>query len=199
MGQRLTVGLMCDDECKAVVYYHWSGYTIPGIATAGDICQNVDVESIVPDILRLVNGDADSDILNSYPGGMDRSELDYYKEHYPNEYDQYIKYDISRNNGIVSITESGMDNSLGISEMHIDVFLDTKTMDISQALWEEDLDDLDEDIDVDTLPVIDMEDIDLCDISPAKALYFIIELEKLALQGIYVFKNTRGTVLSMVA
>lgn len=131
MGQRLVFRVIKNDEQIATIYYHWSGYTgsiyaeakylIMGLAERG-YSDDMSVE----DTLRMI-----LDILESSNDGHGRCGGVTGKQH---EYDAWAKLGVSpkkdmvsRNEGIIDITEEGMKDSIYWAEALEDFNLDTKT------------------------------------------------------------------------
>ena len=132
MGQRLvvTVRSMGEDLCK--MYFHWSAYTIPALMEVRDMMAEFPMETKSKDeaILYFIrycekNGGGISD-------GYGCKEWNYITEKYPNE---KFKVDgISRNNGLIGISEEKMDSIQSWSEGDIIIDLDEMTVH-NEVFW----------------------------------------------------------------
>ena len=132
MGQRLvvTVRSMGEDICK--MYFHWSAYTIPALMEVRDMMAEFPMETKSKDevILYFIrycekNGGGISD-------GYGGKEWNYITEKYPNE---KFKVDgISRNNGLIGISEEKMDSIQSWSEGDIIIALDEMTVH-NEVFW----------------------------------------------------------------
>ena len=132
MGQRLvvTVRSMGEDICK--MYFHWSAYTIPALMEVRDMMAEFPMETKSKDeaILYFIrycekNGGGISD-------GYGGKEWNYITEKYPNE---KFKVDgISRNNGLIGISEEKMDSIQSWSEGDIIIDLDEMTVH-NEVFW----------------------------------------------------------------
>ena len=172
MGQRLVVTArsMGKDLCK--MYFHWSAYTIPALMEVRDMMAEFPMEAKSEDEIILYfirycekNGggirDADSG-----------TEWKYITEKYPNE--KFKADNISRNNGLIGISEEEMDSIQSWSEGDIIIDLDEMTVH-NEVFWfydgidaynEELVDREDEPTTLDDIPEVgeigdfDLEDID---------------------------------------
>ena len=132
MGQRLvvTVRSMGEDLCK--MYFYWSAYTIPALMEVRDMMAELPMEtkSTAEAILYFIrycekNGGGISD-------GYGGKEWNYITEKYPNE---KFKVDgISRNNGLIGISEEKMDSIQSWSEGDIIIDLDEMTVH-NEVFW----------------------------------------------------------------
>ena len=132
MGQRLvvTVRSMGEDLCK--MYFHWSAYTIPALMEVRDMMAEFPMETKSKDEASLYcirycekNGGGISD-------GYGGKEWNYITEKYPNE---KFKVDgISRNNGLIGISEEKMDSIQSWSEGDIIIDLDEMTVH-NEVFW----------------------------------------------------------------
>lgn len=96
MGQRLVVNVYEKDKKVANAYYHWSGYTISSLRVLKDISK-----------AYIENKDISAvDLLKATGARLSNDD------------------NCNRNDGIIEITESGMENSSSWSEGDIDIYLD---------------------------------------------------------------------------
>ena len=132
MGQRLvvTVRSMGDDLCK--MYFHWSAYSIDALVELRDMMAEFPMETKSKDevILYFIrycekNGGGISE-------GYDSKEWKYITEKYPNE--AFKKDGISRNQGLIGISEEEMNNIQNWSEGNIVINLDNMTVH-NEVFW----------------------------------------------------------------
>ena len=122
MGQRLVVTVRSTGEDICKIYYHWSAYTISALMEVKDMMAEFPIEIKSKDeaILYFIrycekNGGGIS-------GGYGSKEWKYITAKYPNE---IFKADgISRNNGLIGISEEEMDSIQSWSEGDIIIDLD---------------------------------------------------------------------------
>lgn len=132
MGQRLivTVRSMGEDICK--MYFHWSAYTILALEEVRDMIEEFPMETKSKDeaILYFIrycekNGGGIS-------GGYGSKEWGYITSKYPNE---TFKTDgISRNQGLIGISEEEMEDIQSWSEGDIVINLDDMTVH-NEVFW----------------------------------------------------------------
>lgn len=126
MGQRLvvTVRSMGEDLCK--MYFHWSAYTIPALMEVRDMMAEFPMEIKSKDevILYFIrycekNG-------GGIRGGYGSKEWNYVTAKYPNEV--FKQDNISRNQGLIGISEEEMEDIQCWSEGDIIIDLDEMTV-----------------------------------------------------------------------
>ena len=103
MGQRLVITVHAFDEDIATIYYHWSAYTTSALQEAKNIIDNVDwFNSNNKDelILRITKH------LESCGGGVFVDDRKLFEEKYP---DEKFDDDVSRNDGLIAISEEMME------------------------------------------------------------------------------------------
>ena len=153
MGQRLVVQIKKEDpfdlwgeerEVLAAIYYHWSGYSTSALLETQKIIKCIqDTNSKDKDIiLRLIH------FVESQGGGIERgegsTEWEYITDKYPHE--KFKKDSISRNQGLISISPKGIDDSVQWSEGDIIINIDTqKVTDETFMGWYEDIDEVNKD------------------------------------------------------
>lgn len=172
MGQRLvvTVRSMGEDLCK--MYFHWSAYTIPALMEVRDMMAEFPMEIKSKDeaILYFIrycekNGGGIS-------GGDLGAEWKYIAEKYPRE--RFKASGISRNRGLIGISEKEMESIQSWSEGDIVIDLDEMTVH-NEVFWcydnideynQELIDREDDSVTLDDIPEVgeigdfDLEDID---------------------------------------
>ena len=127
MGQRLVITVDKDGEDICKIYYHWSAYTLSALYAVRDLIPVLEKEGdTVLNITRF---------LESQGGGLDMGtageEYQAFKERYPNE---EFSNDVSRNDGLIAITEKGMEDMQGWSEGDINIDLDTGMVH-NEVIW----------------------------------------------------------------
>ena len=122
MGQRLVVTVNQYGEDIAKIYYHWSAYSLSALQEARDIINVLyDEENEIKDLkLRLIrfceqNG-------GGIRGGENSDEWKYITKLYPNE--TFKKDNISRNYGLIALSQDGMEDFQGWSEGDVYIELD---------------------------------------------------------------------------
>lgn len=154
MGQRLVVTIKDKGEPKMKVYYHWSGYTLNAfdeLKTLWGIIKplkerGLSTEEILLGIIHGLEGNVDEEhkkwLEEHYPdyarschggidGGKDSDEWKYITSLYPNE---IFSEDVDRNNGLVAMSDKGMDEMQNLSEGDAEINIDTETF-INYVHW----------------------------------------------------------------
>ena len=119
MGQRLVVNVVKDKESVAAIYFHWSAYTQSALWEAQKIIDAIDRHE--HDDLRLLLIRYCEENGGCIDGGKYSIEFKAIQEMYPNE---TFKEDGSRNEGLIAITEDGMNNLYGWAEGTLEINLD---------------------------------------------------------------------------
>lgn len=120
MGQRLVITVHAFDEDIAAIYYHWSAYTTSAFQEAKDIIDNVDwFNSSSKDelILRITKH------LESCGGGVFVDDRKLFEEKYP---DEKFDDDVSRNDGLIAISEETMKRMQCWAEGDMTIDFDTE-------------------------------------------------------------------------
>lgn len=126
MGQRLVVTIEKNEKEIAKIYYHWSAYTADALFATKrivDYIYNHKDETVKELQLRLIH------FCEENGGGIDGvpSEFDYIRSLYPDE--MFKDRDISRNNGLIALSEECMTNMQKWSEGDVYINLDTDQVD----------------------------------------------------------------------
>lgn len=158
MGQRLVINIKNNGDILANAYYHWSAYSLSPLITALPIMEKLFEEKKEPtvecaiELLRLTGADITED------------ELKIAKKDYP--FLKKVKDYDNRNEGLISISKKGIENSVYYGEGSIDLNLEDNTFgysvlyevtaeeykeDYGKDLNEEELTHLD--IDLDRIPI----------------------------------------------
>lgn len=125
MGQRLVITVRNNGEELAKIYYHWSAYTVSALWEASKLANciyNHKDETEKELKLRLIRF--------CYENGGGISGEDYEFEYIRNMYpDEIFKEDgYSRSNGLISLSEKGMQEAQGWSEGDIYFDIDDETI-----------------------------------------------------------------------
>lgn len=169
MGQRLVVTIKHDNKKLARLYYHWSAYTMSALYQTKAIVDCIydhNEETFEELQLKLIR------FCEKNGGGIDGNidELNYIMKMYPNE--KFKKDGYSRNNGLIALSENGMNELQGWSEGDVIIDIDADRIEFgvcgyyeslleyneARAEWDEDH--------VNGIPLKDVPDIgyDLCNI-----------------------------------
>lgn len=124
MGQRLNVEIHCKEEIVANAYYHWSAYTRSALEITRDIIQAYEgyrgdketPEEVVAIRLLEVTG------ARLMPEELSAANQQF-KDYGP------FEGDANRNDGLISITEEGMENTRRWEEGRLILNLDDETVD----------------------------------------------------------------------
>ena len=147
MGQRLVITVKDENKELAKAYYHWSGYTASGLAVTSTAIQHLEyaaknaISSM--SIQRITDKTlTDDDIKNrtslliacnmlfSTNAGMEvySKEDEAFKALFP---ECNYMTGINRSDGLVAITDKGMENIQKYSEADVIIDIDNKTADVS--------------------------------------------------------------------
>ena len=154
MGQRLNIEIKNKGVCLANAYYHWSGYSSSACDMAIEIMDYIDnnpkncddrlyairlLESTGAGLTDFNPSDEEKETMKKY------YKEDYYKKwletpnelkiaknHFPNE---DFKECEGRNEGLLCVTESGMEETRKWEEARVTINIDTNTVDFD-AYWE---------------------------------------------------------------
>ena len=123
MGQRLVVTIENNEEELCKIYYHWSAYSISALMETRDIINELfdeynEIEDIRLRMIRFVESDG-----GGIKNGKDSDEWKYIQNAYPNEI--FKEEGISRNCGLIAISEDGMNDLQDWSEGDIIINIDT--------------------------------------------------------------------------
>lgn len=129
MGQRLTITIENNNqENIATLYYHWSAYTISALLTVHEMIPTLkQIKGMPLDEARLTLIRYAEEAGGGIDGGFDSDEWKYIQAKYPNE--SFKKEDISRNYGLIAISQEGQKGLLSWSEGDVYVNIDTEHVD----------------------------------------------------------------------
>ena len=170
MGERLVVRVLKNDKPIASVYYHWSAYSLPAATILRSmhkhVLANADkmstkelqlslirfAEKTTPyghpddddrsDVQKILETISDGDPLMKEifdgHGGLSIDDLEIAKRKFPRE--TFVEEGISRNEGLVSITQSSIDKDVDWAQMLIDVDLNNRQI-LNGPVYEYNLED----------------------------------------------------------
>ena len=124
MGQRLVITIRAFDEDIAKIYYHWSAYTASALYEAKNIIDSVDweeaksVRDLQYKLIRFVEENG-----GCIDGGCDSSEYKAIQEMFP---ESKFMNNGSRNNGLIVLTENGMNSMESWSEGDLTIDFDNE-------------------------------------------------------------------------
>lgn len=136
MGQRLVVSVKSMGECLAKIYYHWSAYTGSALYETQKIVDCIydhNNETTKQLQLRLIK------FCEENGGGVrgDADEFKYIHQQYPNYIFKTDNY--SRNNGLIAISERGMQALQYWSEGDVIINIDDDTINFDVCGWYENI------------------------------------------------------------
>ena len=117
MSQPLVVKIHAFGEDIATIHYRWGAYTWPSLEIAKELTQKIDWKRCLTKdelIFRLLSH------IERTGGGLDSSDWSYFEAVYPDK--KYKIEGIDSNDGLVAISEFGMNGQLNFAcgEMTID-------------------------------------------------------------------------------
>lgn len=196
MGQRLVMTIKENDNNLMKVYYHWSAYTISSLIEAQrfiDEYLSDDLEEIKDTKLRCIRA------LENVGARLDNeTEFEEFKRLYPNE--ELLDTNLSRNKGLIGITEKCMDNIQSYSEGDIILDLTSQTVCCACISGFEDIEEYNEWNDADTKEEdIEHLSIDLDNI-PFEEIFDVIDLLENVDEFIFINDyNSSKEIVSIIA
>ena len=196
MGQRLNLEIMSSDEVLANAYYHWSAYT----GSSADLMMQVlkgmasfrgkDMEPIVVAVKLLESTGAGT---NANEIELIKKEVE--KKHLPKELAKYkYKPCVNRNEGIISVSRAGIDDTRSWAEGTVQIDLDTGRVNFA-VLWEITKEDCDSEEEYKERIADAYElDYDLADMSTEEATDFA----EVVHHNIVTYKDKTGTYYSTI-
>jgi len=136
MGQRLVITVIQNEEDIAKIYYHWSAYSLSALQETREVLDcllNNDnpIKDLRLRLIRFVESRG-----GCIDGGSESEEFKAIQEMYPNE---KFKSDGSRNEGLIALTEDGMNSIQSWSEGDVDINLDYGMI-YNSVYWSDDFD-----------------------------------------------------------
>lgn len=123
MGQRLVITIHAFAEDIAKIYYHWSAYTGSAFSEAKDIIENVDWGNCKTKkelILRIIRHIEENG--GGIDGGVGSKEYNYVNQYFEEKY-KFVEHP-DRNNGLIAISETGMNDIQLYSEGDLEIDFD---------------------------------------------------------------------------
>ena len=135
MGQRLVVSIQNNGKELATVYYHWSAYTVSALYETSKLVRcifNHKDETEEELKLRIIR------FCEKNGGGINGNdaEFEYIQKLYPGEVFKRDGY--SRNDGLVDLSEKGMQDSHGWSEGDVIIHIDEERINNGVFGWFQD-------------------------------------------------------------
>lgn len=141
MGQRLVITFYknkAQEKPFASIYYHWSAYSLSALEELDDLLD----ESQEFFLNKDYSDKTWIPYLCSKVSGVTYDDVDDYINQYDQNYSENTQVD--RNNGILAISDSGIENHLFWSEGTLLVYLEEETFDFTGLMWEMDRNDFKE-------------------------------------------------------
>lgn len=191
MGQRLVVSVIKDEERIAAMYFHWSAYTKSALWEAQRIIDAINNSK--NDDLRLTLIRYCEENGGCIDGGGDSKEFEAIQEMYPNE---IFKEYGSRNEGLIALTEDGMNDLEGWSEGDLEIDLDNGFVYNYVYSGYETIDDYNDCMETKcTLEDFPLLNIDICKIEFDKLDYMIHQLDNLP----FTIRNSDNEIICLIA
>lgn len=147
MGQRLNIEIWNNGEAIANSYYHWSAYTLPAINLTKVAIKSILNSEETPLNTAIV-------ALQATGSGFSEQELDEIKD---KEIDVELFEASNRNDGILSITESGIEETRCWMEGLVEIYLDSHTISFGTFFDVDEKEYLEDGEDLDKLPIVDID------------------------------------------
>ena len=128
MGQRLVVTIENNEKTLAKIYYHWSAYTYSALYKTRNIINCIynhrdeTEKELQLKLIRFCENNG-----GGITGNEKYNEHEYIQKLFPNE--AFKTEDYSRNNGLIALSEIGMDGLQGWSEGDVFINIDTDQVD----------------------------------------------------------------------
>jgi len=133
MGQRLNIEIISDGKTLANAYYHWSAFSSSSVEIAQTIIKNINNIKEESELLRAIR------LLETTGAGLSEDEVVYAKQIEELKDANFAKY-IDRNNGLIAISENGIDYIRSWQDYSLYIYLDEQRMSYkvfsSQGKWE---------------------------------------------------------------
>lgn len=128
MGQRLNIELFYNGERVANVYYHWSGFTSSALDLTRQIVINYEkfMSMDLPIEVKAIL------LLQTTNAGLTEDEFKWAEENI-NQFDEYkdiLFRAVNRNEGLIALSEEGMNETESWEEARVTIYLDTKKIDL---------------------------------------------------------------------
>lgn len=121
MGQRLNIEIKNQDKVLANAYYHWSGYTSSALELIQLILESLEKVNFENNVIKAIK------LLEETGAGLVNEELEYAKKIFESK-NIFFSEGISRNEGLISITEEGIEKNRYWEESRVEIDLVNKTI-----------------------------------------------------------------------
>lgn len=119
MGQRLNIEIVENGECLANAYYHWSAYTSSAFELAKQIIEAIPTVDEKPPVMKAIR------LLEITGARLTDDEIEYAKTMLLGD---DFKADANRNDGLISVSENGKDETRKWQEYALYIYLDENRM-----------------------------------------------------------------------
>lgn len=127
MGQRLNIEIVNGEKVLANCYYHWSAYTRPALELTKIVIEEYQNSNMDIGIGLAVS------LLEATGGGITEEERININKKSAKYRGIKFKDAISRNEGLISVTENGIEETRGWEEGRVTIDLDSKTFNLQVA------------------------------------------------------------------
>lgn len=121
MGQRLNIEIKDEGKVLANAYYHWSGYTSSALELIQLILESLEKVNFENNVIKAIK------LLEETGAGLVNEELEYAKKIFKSKNISFSEC-ISRNEGLISITEEGIEKNRYWEESRVEIDLVNKTI-----------------------------------------------------------------------
>lgn len=121
MGQRLNIEIKDEGKVLANAYYHWSGYTSSALELIQLILESLKKVNFENNVIKAIK------LLEETGAGLVNEELEYAKKIFKSKNISFSE-GISRNEGLISITEEGIEKNRYWEESRVEIDLVNKTI-----------------------------------------------------------------------
>lgn len=121
MGQRLNIEIYSGDEVLANSYYHWSGYTSSALNLTNTIIENFEKIQEENKVLRAIR------LLETTGARLTIEEINYANSKGIKKTFEPAK---SRNDGLIAISNKGIENTRLWEEARVKIDIENKTVDL---------------------------------------------------------------------
>lgn len=126
MGQRLNIEIIKNGETLANAYYHWSAYTSSSLELTKLIIDAIDEVKNKDDVVRAVR------LLEKTGALLTSDEVEVMKQRTKEEFKQAT----SRNDGLIAISEKGIESTRNWQEEYLEIHLDKEAVNFN-VFWKD--------------------------------------------------------------
>lgn len=139
MGQRLNLEIKKGDKVLANAYYHWGGFTGSAIHICYDAIKYLKKDKSANDLTRAVQALITTGATLTEPEWEALQKMDTGGR-------IFVKpISADRNDGLIAVSEKGIEETQYWGEQHIYIYLDKNTVDVYPAFWANSLEQYKED------------------------------------------------------